>query len=137
MANQETSADWCEPLYGKILEGCLRIVPSCFRKGFGMLTFVLLKSSRVLIISSLIDLLSSHACHPTYSLLQHNDVKFLQESIKEAKHDLVFSDSLFCSQDASFTCEQPAIRRAVWPRLTVPACQPVLPLKTTRYIPLS
>lgn len=52
-----------------------------------MLTFVLLKSTRVLIMfnltASLIDLLSSHACHLTYTVPQHNDVKLFQEGIKK------------------------------------------------------
>lgn len=91
-ANQESSVDWCDPPHGKMLEWCLRIVPSCFRKRFGMLTFVLLKSSRVLIISSLIDLLSSRACHPTYSVLQHNDVEEVQEwSSREYKRNKTWS----------------------------------------------
>lgn len=85
-ADQESTVDWCEPLYGKILEWCLRFMHSCSRKGFGMLTFVLLKSTRALITSSLIDLLPSHACHLSYIVLQHNDVKLFQESIKKAQN---------------------------------------------------
>lgn len=84
-ADQELTVDWCELLYGKIPEWCLRFMHSCSRKGFGMLTFVLLKSTRVLIIDSLIDLLLSHACHLTYTVLQRNDVRLFQESIKKSK----------------------------------------------------
>lgn len=84
-ADQESTVDWCEPLCGKILEWCLRFMHSCCRKGFGMLTFVLLKSTRALITSSLIDLLPSHACQLTYIVLQHNDVKLFQKSIKKSK----------------------------------------------------
>lgn len=48
-----------------------------------------------------------------------------------------FPNSLFCSKDTSSICEQRAITQVVWPRLTVPVYQQVLPLKITRYIALS
>ena len=52
-AAQELTVDWCEPLYGNTLEWCLRFMHSCSRKGFGVLTCVLLKSTGVLIASNL------------------------------------------------------------------------------------
>lgn len=56
---------------------------------------------------------------------------------KRAKGHSVVSASLLCSQDTSSTCEQRALTPVVWLRLTVPACQTVLPLKTTRCVTLS
>jgi len=92
-AAQELTVDWCEPLYGNTLEWCLRFMHSCSRKGFGVLTCVLLKSTGVLIASNLTASLAhlpwSHACHLTYTVLQHKDVKLLQESMK--KENIVLS----------------------------------------------
>lgn len=65
----------------------LRFIHSHSKKGFEMLTFVLLKSTRVFTITSLIDLLSSPAytykCLLTYSNI--NDVKLIKEITQQSK----------------------------------------------------
>lgn len=57
----------CAPVW-EDLEWCLRFIHSHSKKGFGMLTFVLLKSA-MFTITSLTDLLSKPCLHlhmPTY-----------------------------------------------------------------------
>lgn len=69
------------------LEWYLRFMHSRSKKGFGMLTFVLLKSTRVFIITSLITLPSSHAYTYTWLFTYSNikDVKLFQEITQKSK----------------------------------------------------